>query len=114
MRIDRGPVRKILDLGCGTGRFSEGLASRCGARVVGLDPSETMLAQACRKQQGHDVQYGRATAEAIPLVDGVVDVIFMSMSFHQFRDPQRAARQCRRVLRTGTFPVCSTDESAPQ
>lgn len=44
--VDGGSVGTILDLGCGTGRFSEGLASRFGARVVGVDPSEKMLDQA--------------------------------------------------------------------
>ena len=47
-----GSVSMILDLGCGTGRFSDSLASRFGARVVGLDPSEKMLDQARRKRSG--------------------------------------------------------------
>jgi len=98
-RVDAASISTILDLGCGTGRFSEGLASRFAACVVGIDPSEKMLEQACRKQQRNGVRYQRAVAEAIPLVDGAVDMIFMSMSFHHFRDPDRAARECRRVLR---------------
>jgi SAM-dependent methyltransferase len=32
-------VSTIVDLGCGTGRFSEGLARRFDACVVGIDPS---------------------------------------------------------------------------
>jgi ubiquinone/menaquinone biosynthesis C-methylase UbiE len=106
--VDHVPIRTILDLGCGTGRFSEGLASRFGARVVGLDPSQKMLDHARRKRQRNDVHYERGTAEAIPLVDGVVDMIFMSMSFHHFRDPERAARECRRVLRTDGTVVIRT------
>jgi ubiquinone/menaquinone biosynthesis C-methylase UbiE len=105
-RVGAGAIRTILDLGCGTGRFSEGLASRFGARVVGVDPSEKMLDQARRKRQGNGVQYVRGTAEGIPLADAVIDMIFMSMSFHHFRDPERAAWECRRVLRTdGTVVV---------
>lgn len=101
-----GSVRTILDLGCGTGRFSGGLASRFDARVIAVDPSEKMLDQARRKPRTAGVGYLRSTAEAIPLVDGVVDMIFMSMSFHHFRDPGRAASECRRVLRDdGTIVV---------
>jgi len=39
-----GPIdgRRILDVGCGTGRFTRELAAR-GARVIGIDRSETML-----------------------------------------------------------------------
>ena len=100
------PIRTILDLGCGTGRFSDGLANRFRARVVGLDPSEKMLEQARRKRLQSRVHYERGTAEAIPLTDAAVDMIFMSMSFHHFTDRDRAARECRRVLRPdGTVVV---------
>jgi SAM-dependent methyltransferase len=98
-RVDVRSVRTILDLGCGTGRFSECLASRFGACVVGVDPSAKMLEQTRQKQQGPRVHYERGTAEAIPIADSAVDMIFMSMSFHHFRDHERAARECRRVLR---------------
>ena len=40
-------VTRILDLGCGTGRFSEALAARFDAEVIGLDPSQKMLELAC-------------------------------------------------------------------
>jgi SAM-dependent methyltransferase len=106
--LDGGPIRTILDLGCGTGRFCEALASRFGARVVGVDPSEKMLDQARRKRQGNGVHYERGTAEAIPLVDGAVDMIFMSMSFHHFLDPEQAAWECRRVLRADGSVVVRT------
>jgi cyclopropane fatty-acyl-phospholipid synthase-like methyltransferase len=33
--VDTQNVRSVLDLGCGTGRFSEGLATRLDADVVG-------------------------------------------------------------------------------
>jgi ubiquinone/menaquinone biosynthesis C-methylase UbiE len=104
--VSGGSIGTILDLGCGTGRFSEGLASRFGARVVGVDPSEEMLAQAARKRRGNRTHYERGTAEAIPLVDRCIDMIFMSMSLHHFHDLERAAHECRRVLRSdGTVVV---------
>jgi ubiquinone/menaquinone biosynthesis C-methylase UbiE len=106
--VDAGSISTILDLGCGTGRFSEGLASRFGACVVGVDPSEKMLAQARRKRQRSGIHYERGTAEAIPLVAGAVDMIFMSMCFHHFRDPERAAWECRRVLRPDGSVVVRT------
>ena len=42
----------VLDAGCGTGRFTGPLAERFGARVIGIDPSERMLAEARRKAEG--------------------------------------------------------------
>jgi ubiquinone/menaquinone biosynthesis C-methylase UbiE len=94
-------VKSILDLGCGTGRFSEALAARFDAEVVGIDPSEKMLEQARNKRRDHRVRYERGCGESIPLPANSVDLIFMSMIFHHFDDPTRAARECRRVLRDG-------------
>jgi ubiquinone/menaquinone biosynthesis C-methylase UbiE len=92
-------VTRILDLGCGTGRFSGALAEYFGADVVGIDPSKTMLEQARIKLRDRRVRYGLGHAEAIPLQSGSVDMILMSMSFHHFTDAPRAAAECRRVLR---------------
>jgi ubiquinone/menaquinone biosynthesis C-methylase UbiE len=92
-------ARTILDLGCGTGRFSEALACHFGAVVVGIDPSVKMLEQARAKLQRGGVEYQLGSAEAIPLPARSADVIFLSMSFHHFVDRRLAARECRRVLR---------------
>lgn len=99
--LEADRVTTIVDLGCGTGRFSEGLARRFDARVIGIDPSAKMLARAREKRRAPRLHYQRGHAEAIPLVSGAVDVIFMSMSFHHFTDPGSAARECGRVLRRG-------------
>ena len=108
--LDGGAITRILDLGCGTGRFSEGLAARFDAEVVGVDPSTKMLVLASAKLRDNRVQYLRGRGEAIPLASQSVDMVFMSMSFHHFVDPVLATQECRRVLcpcghtfvRTGT------------
>jgi ubiquinone/menaquinone biosynthesis C-methylase UbiE len=92
-------VKTILDLGCGTGRFSEALAVHFDAEVIGIDPSKKMLEQARRKRRDRRIQYELGCGESIPLPDNSVDLIFMSMIFHHFDNPTLAARECRRVLR---------------
>jgi ubiquinone/menaquinone biosynthesis C-methylase UbiE len=94
-------IKTILDLGCGTGRFSEALATRFNAEVVGIDPSTKMLEQAQNKRRDERVRYQLGRGEAIPLPNNSVDLIFMSMIFHHFDNPMLAARECRRVLRDG-------------
>ena len=103
---DKG-VERIVDLGCGTGRFSNSLALRFGATVIAIDPSHKMLAQAKRKDMRGTVHLVRGSGEAIPLSDRGADVIFISMAYHHFTDTYRAALECRRVaplvfVRTGT------------
>jgi ubiquinone/menaquinone biosynthesis C-methylase UbiE len=89
----------ILDVGCGTGRFTHPLAERFAARVIGIDPSQKMLAAARSKPSRGRVEMMRASAEELPMRDGSADLIFMSMTLHHLADRQRAARECRRVLR---------------
>jgi len=105
-----GPSARIVDLGCGTGRFADALSVHFNAEVVAVDPSVKMLRQALTKPHGGRVHYVRASAEAIPLQSESIDAIVMSMSLHHFSDQAAAAAECRRVLhddgrvfiRTGT------------
>ena len=92
-------IKTVLDLGCGTGRFTEALAVCFDAEVVGLDPSSKMLGQARAKPRDPRVRYELGRAENIPLHNESVDLIFISMVLHHFDDPAVAARECRRVLK---------------
>lgn len=92
-------INTILDLGCGTGRFSEALAVRFNAEVIGIDPSKKMLEQARGKLGDRCIRYELGCGESIPLPANSVDLVFMSMIFHHFDNPRLAARECRRVLR---------------
>jgi SAM-dependent methyltransferase len=91
-------VRTILDIGCGTGRFAGPLAACFSAEVVGVDPSAKMLAQARHDPCVHLVQ---GHGEHIPLRDRTVDLVFTSMAYHHFKQPNVVAAECRRVLRPG-------------
>jgi ubiquinone/menaquinone biosynthesis C-methylase UbiE len=94
-------VTNILDLGCGTGRFSAALAAHFDAQLIGLDPSIKMLEQARSKDHDPRTRFELGYAGSIPLPDNSVDLIFMSMIYHHLNDPRLAARECRRVLRQG-------------
>jgi ubiquinone/menaquinone biosynthesis C-methylase UbiE len=97
----RRPVATILDLGCGTGRFSTALASSFDGDVVGLDPSTKMLARAKAKASGSRVRHVIGRGEEVPLRDDSVDLVFVSMAFHHFSAAERVAAECGRVLRAG-------------
>jgi ubiquinone/menaquinone biosynthesis C-methylase UbiE len=57
VRIDRAAISLVIDLGCGTGRFSELLAAHFGVQVIGIDPSQKMVDQARRKPATGNVVY---------------------------------------------------------
>ncbi len=96
------PVRAVLDLGCGTGRFAGPLQALFHCPVTAVDPSPAMLDQA-RASGGKDISWMEGSAEAILLADDAVDLVWMSQIFHHLDDPSRAFPEIRRVLRAGGF-----------
>lgn len=96
---------KLVDLGCGTGRFL-GFVAEAFPRLdcLGVDLSDTYLAEAGRhlKRRGH-VRLALAKAEALPLRDESVDAIAAVFLFHELPPKIRREAMCevRRVLKPG-------------
>lgn len=96
-------VRTILDVPCGTGRFTGALA-RQGFQIFGSDISLEMITESLRKEeQRHPNVAGhvQADAERLPLRDRSVDCV-MSIRFMFHVDPPtrvRILREMRRVSR---------------
>jgi SAM-dependent methyltransferase len=88
--------RRVLDLGCGTGRFAAALSERHRCAVVGVDPSPEMLAVA-RKREGA-VTWLQGRAEAIPLEDSAVERAFVQTVVHLIEDRPAACAELRRVV----------------
>jgi ubiquinone/menaquinone biosynthesis C-methylase UbiE len=98
-------VKRILDLGGGTGRFAGGLLKTYDCPVTVLDPSKEMLAQgkagAPGRFDGHvhgDVKWVCAGAEKLPFKDSSFDLVWMSQVFHHLEDKAAAFREIYRVL----------------
>jgi len=96
--LETHDVRKIIDLGCGVGRFSPLLREVFHARVYAIDPSERMLATAIAKPEAHLVTWLRASAEALPIAGARIDLVFLYLVYHHLRDPLTALQECTRVL----------------
>jgi SAM-dependent methyltransferase len=92
---------KILDLGCGTGRYSPHLARRFEAEVFGVEPSDRMREAAVRGAAGPNVTYLKGSAEDIPLADASCDFALLSMVAHHIGDLGLGARELDRILRPG-------------
>ena len=111
--VGREKRPRILDLGCGTGRFLLQLSLALPeARLTGLDLSSFYLAKAGRLlASGSDVSLIVDNAEAIPSPDGHYDAVTSVFLFHELPPKARRAvmAQARRVLRPGgRFVVCDS------
>jgi len=95
--IPEQEIRKILDLGCGTGRFTAALGKTFECSVIGIEPSSAML-NVAKSQIEPNVEWRQGQAESIPLENQVVDLVFMSQVFHHFTEPQKALQEINRVL----------------
>jgi ubiquinone/menaquinone biosynthesis C-methylase UbiE len=88
--------RRVLDLGCGTGRLSTALAEQDVARVWGVDASPEMLAVA-RQNVPSSVGLKEGSAEQLPFRDGWFDRVVMWLVCHLV-DRSAAFREVARVL----------------
>jgi ubiquinone/menaquinone biosynthesis C-methylase UbiE len=97
--VQPGDLRTIVDVGCGTGRFSAALAAAFNADVIGVDPSRTMLATARSRVTHPRVDFCDGDAEHLPVADASAGLVFLSMVYHHLGYPGGAAREFARVLR---------------
>lgn len=94
---------RILDLGCGTGRYALPLA-RAGLSVVGADRSPEMLAVLERKRAGERVAVVRCDAEALPF-RRAFDAVLFAHFLHLLPSLEALAGELRRVLLPGAHLV---------
>lgn len=95
----------ILEVGCGTGGAVRALAPLVEprGRVIGIDASATMIAEAEKRSVGltSPIEYRVADAQALPFPDNSFDGCYADGVFEILPDPQRALAEMVRVLRPG-------------
>ena len=95
---------RVLDAGCGSGRVTEALAERLpGGRVVALDASPAMLVEARRRlaRFGERIEYVQADLGQPLPIEGHVDAILSTATFHWVPDHDAMFRNLAAVLRPG-------------
>jgi SAM-dependent methyltransferase len=97
-RLDVGPGRRVLEVGCGSGVFLRAAADR-GAAVTGLDSSERLVELARGRAPEADVVVG--DLQALPFADDCFDVVAGFNAFFFAADIVEALREARRVARAG-------------
>jgi len=104
--LDPVEGREILEIACGTGRFTTMLAER-GADIVGLDISEPMLQQGRERARSAGVldqlEFLRGDAERLPFPDDRFDAVLAMRFFHITDTPETFLTEMRRVSREQVF-----------
>ncbi len=96
-----GSGGRALELGCGSGRATAGLASAFD--LWALDPAPALLALARARCSGLPVRFLRGRAEALPFRDGAFDRLFAAWTLAYLREEAQAAAlaEASRVLAPG-------------
>jgi len=104
-----GAGDSAIDVACGTGRLSSLLADTVGpfGRVVGVDLSEGMIAQARRDHPDVvQLRFEVASALALPFEDGTFDAATIAFGLRNLADFESGFRELGRVVRPGGRVVC--------
>ncbi|MEK7688844.1 MAG: methyltransferase domain-containing protein [Deltaproteobacteria bacterium] len=94
---------KILDVGCGTGFLTYGMADALPeANIFGCDISHAMIKVAsCKLQAARDKKMRLLTADggALPYKDGIFDRVASNLTYQWIHDIKTAFSEAYRVLR---------------
>jgi ubiquinone/menaquinone biosynthesis C-methylase UbiE len=89
-----------LDIGCGTGLFTELIVdTRSPAKVFAIDPAAAQIDHARRKPVARRANFQVGDAQALPFSDSSFDVVVSALAINFIPDRRRALSEMRRVGR---------------
>jgi len=105
-----GPV---LDLACGSGRWTRTVARKVGAgRVIGLDLSWPMLVES--RTLLRNVAFVRGNALRLPFADGALGGANCFNALQVLPEPEQVIRELGRCLRKNAVLTCFSFRRAPR
>jgi arsenite methyltransferase len=93
----------VLDIGAGTGRLTEFVASLVGpqGRVIGIDPLESRI-EIARLRQSKTLTFETGRAEDLSRFrDSQFDAVYLNSVFHWIAEKDRTLQEVHRVLKPG-------------
>jgi len=92
---------RVIDLACGTGKFTELLAARAEKfEILAIEPNEGMSQELVKKNLGPRVKVLDGHAVSMLVEEGWGDCLIAAQAFHWFAT-EDALREIHRVLRPG-------------
>ena len=96
----------ILDVGCGTGRYTK-IFTQQGAKVVGIDFSKNMLKIAKARVKKAEFKQTDITKK-FPFPDNTFDKIVCSLVVSHIKNLSPVLKEMKRVLKDGGFIILTT------
>ena len=94
--------KSVLDVGCGTGRWSKYLASK--VRILeAIDPSDAVISAAKLLQNEKNIRISKASVNGIPFPDNSFDFVFSLGVLHHIPDTQNAMYECVKKVKSGGY-----------
>ncbi|MGA2412396.1 MAG: class I SAM-dependent methyltransferase [Candidatus Binataceae bacterium] len=91
-----------VDVGCGTGAFTQLLLERCSPkRVEAIDPSPEQIAYARKTRAAQRVDFQIGDAQSLRFADRTFDSGVMALVVTFLPDPNKAMTELRRVTKPG-------------
>lgn len=92
---------EVLELGCGTGIFTEALA-RKATGLIATDLSDELLEKAkMRLERDASVTFKKENCMNLSLPTGKFDSVFMANLLHVIEDPRKVVQESHRILKAG-------------
>jgi len=99
---------KTVELGCGTGVFTELIIPKT-MHLVATDLSNELLALARKRLNNHPkIVIQRENCTATSFVPGAFDSAFMANLIHVVENPDKVLKECHRFLRKGGMLIIVT------
>ena len=96
------PGLRWIDVGCGSGAFTELIVDRCApAEVQGIDPSEGQLSFARGRPAARVAKFRQGDAMALPFADSSFDAAVMALVIFFVPDPAKGVAEMVRVVSPG-------------
>jgi len=100
--LDVPPRSSWLDVGCGTGAFTQLVLDKGQPREIrALDPSADQIAYARTSAAAKKVDFQVGDAQSLPYGDGEFDTAAMALVITFIPDPAKAIAEMRRVVKPG-------------
>ncbi|GAC1653114.1 MAG: hypothetical protein NVS9B12_02960 [Vulcanimicrobiaceae bacterium] len=107
-------ARVILDAGCGEGTFAEfARAALPGCDFTGVDITAESVAIASRERADERTRFLQADVAALPFEDASFDAVVSHLALLLFEPLEPAAKELRRVLRSGGCAAFITEDTGP-